>query len=350
MTDVGPEDIVDCVVIGGGPAGLSAALNLARAVATVAVIDTGRPRNAATLRSHGFLSRDGIPPHELRKLGVAELREYPHVRVHERTTVTRVVRASEGSHPFSVELTSRAPGGAGRVAARTLLLATGLRETLPDVDGLRSFYGMSVFSCVACDGWELRDRPLALIGETGDLGARAIHLSRWTDALTVFTNGVAEMTRDEEALLDARGIAVVRTPIAELEGHRGQLEAVRLVDGTSFAVDGGFVRPTWEVPIEFLGDADDLPEFDADGFVLADAEGRTRIPGLYAAGDLVAPGPQQLIIAAGGGARTAAAVVADLVAGFRPVGSGPRTGVPATSVPAGSVPADSVPADAEVFG
>ncbi len=308
-----PDDIVDCVVIGGGPAGLSATLNLARAVATVALVDTGRPRNAATLRSHGFLSRDGIPPHELRKLGVAELREYPHIRIHERTTVTRVARTEGATHPFLVDLSSRVPGESRRVAARTVILATGLRETLPQVEGLRSFYGMSVFSCVACDGWELRDRPLALIGETGDLGERALHLARWTDALTVFTNGVADLTREDAARLDARGIGVVRTPIAGLEGHRGQLSAVRLADGTSVLVDGGFVRPAWEAPIEFL---EDRLSIDAEGFVLADAEGRTGIPGLYAAGDLAAPGPQQLIVAAGAGARTAAAVAADLVTGW----------------------------------
>ncbi|HEY2557508.1 MAG TPA: NAD(P)/FAD-dependent oxidoreductase [Diaminobutyricibacter sp.] len=315
-----PDDIVDCVVIGGGPAGLSATLNLARAVATVALVDTGRPRNAATLRSHGFLSRDGIPPHELRKLGVAELREYPHIRIHERATVTRVARvARDGgeAHPFVVEVSSRAPGGARRHAARTVLLATGLRETLPEIEGVRSFYGMSVFSCVACDGWELRDRPLALIGETADLGARALHLSRWTTELTVFTNGVGALAADDEAQLDARGIRVVRTPIAGLEGHRTQVAAVRLVDGTSVPVDGGFIRPVWDAPIAFL---DDPPAIDADGFVVADVEGRTSIPGVYAAGDLVAPGPQQLIVAAGAGARTAAALVADLVAGRTRIG------------------------------
>lgn len=314
-----PDDIVDCVVIGGGPAGLSATLNLARAVATVALVDTGRPRNAATLRSHGFLSRDGIPPHELRKLGVAELREYPHIRIHERTTVTRVAREQEGSHPFLVELSSRTPGDSRRVAARTVILATGLRETLPPVEGLRSFYGMSVFSCVACDGWELRDRPLALIGETDDLCARALHLARWTDALTVFTNGVADLAAQDAAQLEARGIGVARTPVAELEGHRGQLTAVRLVDGTSVAVEGGFVRPTWEAPLEFL---ETPPALDAEGFVRADAEGRSDISGLYAAGDLVAPGPQQLIVAAGAGARSAAAVAADLIAHGTGAGAG----------------------------
>ena len=312
-----PDDIVDCVVVGGGPAGLSATLNLARAVATVALVDIGRPRNAATLRSHGFLSRDGIPPHELRKLGVAELREYPHIRIHERTTVTRIAREGGGSHPFLVALSSRAPSGPRLLAARTVLLATGLRETLPGVDGLRSFYGMSVFSCVACDGWELRDRPLALIGETADLFARALQLTRWTSELTVFTNGVAKLASEEESQLDTRGIRVVRTPIAELDGHRGLLAAVRLVDGTTVPVEGGFIRPVWEAPLDFLGD--DLPEIDADGFVVADAEGRTRIRGVYAAGDLVAPGPQQLIVAAGAGARTAAAVVADLVAARIPI-------------------------------
>jgi thioredoxin reductase len=317
-TETGPSDLVDCVVIGGGPAGLSAALNLARAVATVALVDTGRPRNAATLRSHGYLSRDGIPPHELRKLGVAELREYPHIRIHERTTVRHITRAERASHPFVVDVSSRAPGDAQRLAARTVLLATGLRETLPEVQGLRSFYGMSVFSCVACDGWELRDRPLALIGETSDLFYRAVHLSRWTAELTVFTNGVAALTRDQEVVLDGRGIRVVRTPIAALDGHRGQLATVRLVDGTSVTVDGGFVRPVWDAPLAFL--AEDQPSTDADGFIVADADGRTSIPGLYAAGDLVAPGPQQLIVAAGAGARTAAAIVADLVTGWARIG------------------------------
>ena len=315
-----PDDIVDCVVIGAGPAGLSASLNLARSVATVALVDTGRPRNAATLRSHGFLSRDGIPPHELRKLGIAELRGYPHIRIHERATVTRVARvARDGgqAHPFVVDVSSRAPGDSRRLAARTVLLATGLRETLPEVEGLRSFYGMSVFSCVACDGWELRDRPLALIGETSDLCARALQLSRWTSELTVFTNGVGALTLEEEGQLDARGTRVVRTPIAGLDGHRGQIAAVRLADGTSVPVDGGFIRPVWDAPIDFL--AESLP-VSADGFVLADADGRTSIPGLYAAGDVVSPGPQQLIVAAGAGARTAAAVVGDFVAGRTRVG------------------------------
>ena len=194
-----------------------------------------------------------------------------------------------------------------------MILATGLRENLPQIDGLRSFYGMSVFSCVACDGWELRDRPLALIGETDDLYARALHLARWTDDLTVFTNGVADLNREDAARLDTRGIRVVRTPIAELDGHRGQISGVRLTDGTSVSVAGGFVRPTWDVPIDFL---EDRPSIDSEGFLLTDAEGRTGIAGLYAAGDLVAPGPQQLIVAAGAGARTAAAVAVDLVSGW----------------------------------
>jgi thioredoxin reductase len=305
------DAFVDCVIVGGGPAGLSAALNLARAVATVAVVDTGRPRNAATLRSHGYLTRDGIPPHELRKLGVAELREYPQVSIHERSTVSRVSRTPDSVHPFTVELSSRGLSERFRIAARTVLLATGLRETLPDVAGLRSFYGMTVFSCVACDGWDLRDRPLALIGETCDLAARALHLSRWSNELTVFTNGTAVLDADGETLLATRGIRVERSPIAELEGHRGQIAEVRLANGSSVAVEGGFVRPVWDAPLAFLEEA---PTTDSDGFVVADAEGRTSIPGLYAAGDVAAPGPQQLIVAAGSGARTAAAIVADFVA------------------------------------
>ena len=132
------------------------------------VVDAGRPRNAATLRSHGFLTRDGISPLELRKLARAELAAYPTVRVLDRTVVTAL---TEDGCRRRHALPRGAAGTQGRgarpsVAARSVLVATGLRETLPAIPSLRAFYGMTLFSCAACDAWELQDRPLALIGET----------------------------------------------------------------------------------------------------------------------------------------------------------------------------------------
>ncbi len=300
---------VDVVVIGGGPAGLSAALNLGRARASVVLVDTGRPRNAATLRSHGFLTRDGVSPLELRKLAAAELAAYPNVRVLERTAVTGLRGAQTGG--FVAALQGRASDVPSAVSTRAVLIATGLRETLPAIPSLRAFYGMSIFSCAACDAWELQDRPLALIGETRDLAARARLIARWTHRLVVFTNGADVICTADEAELAASGVRVEHRPIADLEGDRGAVSAVRLADGERVPIEGGFVRPLWDPALDFLSDLD--IERDVDGHLVVDRSGRTSVTGLYAAGDAAAPGPQQLIVAAGQGARAAAVLVHDLV-------------------------------------
>ncbi|PRB10077.1 NAD(P)/FAD-dependent oxidoreductase [Microbacterium sp. MYb62] len=303
----------DVLIVGGGPAGLSAALNLGRALARVLVIDADRPRNAATLRSHGFLTRDGIPPQELRRLAREELAAYPNVEVRTRTGVI-ALRPTGGAGTaanggFTADIGRREVETT--VTARAVLLATGLRETLPAVPNLRGFYGMSLFSCAACDAWELQGRHLALIGETADLADRARLIGRWTENLTVFTHGADVVSAAEERELATAGIVVRRHPIVELVGDRGQLAAIRLSDGETVAVDGGFVRPEWENTLSFLDGI--TPAGDDDGHLLTDRSGRTDVPGLYAAGDAASPGPQQLIVAAGAGARVATVIVHDAI-------------------------------------
>jgi thioredoxin reductase len=311
MTEVS-AGAVDALILGGGPAGLSAALNLARARATVLIVDAGRPRNAATLRSHGFLTRDGISPLELRKLARAEIAVYPTVRVLDRTNVTALSEVdAAGGIRFRAELRGHKSGGPTVVSARSVLIATGLRETLPAIPSLRGFYGMTLFSCAACDAWELQDRRLALVGETPDLAARARLIARWTDDLTVFTNGADVVDTVEEAELAASGIVVERRRIDDLEGDRGVVSAVRLSDGSRIRIDGGFIRPRWDPALDFLGGV--AADRDAEGHLLVDRSGRTSIPGLYGAGDAAAPGPQQLIVAAGQGARAAAVLIHDSV-------------------------------------
>lgn len=307
------EAPVDVLIIGGGPAGLSAALNLARARASVLVVDTGRPRNAATLRSHGFLTRDGISPIELRKLARAEIAAYPMVRVLDRTNATALKTTGDAADGirFTATLQTHRAGDPLVVSARSALIATGLCETLPAIPSLRAFYGMTLFSCAACDAWELQDRPLALIGETPDLPARARLIARWTDDLTVFTNGADVVDTVEEAELAASGIVVERRRIDDLEGERGAVSAVRLQDGTRVAIAGGFVRPHWDPALDFIAGLE--VDRDRDGHLIVDRSGRTSIPGLYGAGDAAAPGPQQLIVAAGQGARAAAVLIHDLV-------------------------------------
>lgn len=298
-------DAYDVLVIGGGPAGLSAALNLGRSLMRVLVIDADRPRNAATMRSHGFLTRDGTPPHELRRLAREELAAYPDVEVRSRIRVLSLRTDDAG---FTAVVGRREPEST--VTARSVLLATGLSETLPDVPNLRGFYGMSMFSCAACDAWELQSRRLALIGESADLADRARLIGRWTDRLTVFTHGADVVTAREEFELADAGIDVQRHPIVELLGDRGRIEGIRLADGSVVVVDGGFVRPDWQSQLAFLEGI--APSLDDAGHLVTDHAGRTDVPGLYAAGDAAA-GPQQLIVAAGDGARAAAAIVHDTV-------------------------------------
>lgn len=178
----------DVVVIGAGPAGLSAALNLVRAKRTVLLVDANRPRNAATLRSHGFVTRDGISPLELRRLGRDEVAAYP-----EATVVQAVVdRVWQDDGAWRVHGTWR--GAEVDATARAVLLATGLREEFPALPSLRAFYGTDVHSCVECDGYDKAGEPLAFLCETDDVVDRALLVGSWTDDLVVYTNGAAVLT------------------------------------------------------------------------------------------------------------------------------------------------------------
>ncbi|TQL47524.1 thioredoxin reductase [Homoserinimonas aerilata] len=324
MTAEGASPEYDVVVVGAGPAGLSAALNLVRARRRVLVLDSNRPRHSATLISHGFLTRDNTPPHELRRLGREEYLAYPEAE-HQLAKVLSITSLAEpGEHVHLSETHTIGSTGLFEVSAKgvngqpdrtvttsTVLLATGLREELPAFPSIRSFYGMGLFSCVACDGYEYSDRPIALIGETSDVAWRAMLIAQWSDHLTVFTNGSDAVTPGQEQLLVERGVAIERRPIADVEGTREGVSGVRLEDGEVVPVSGGFVRPRWHAQLEFASTLG----LDTDGWGLltVDRDGRTNHAGVYAAGDITSPGPQQLIVAAGAGGRVAATINRDLI-------------------------------------
>jgi thioredoxin reductase len=297
----------DAVVIGAGPGGLSVALNLVRARRRTLVLDSNRPRNAATLHSHGFLTRDGISPLELRNLGRAEIEGYPDGEF--QLALAQSVTASDGGFTVVARGVRGAPNRT--VRTRTVVISTGVIEVMPPLPSLRAFYGTTVHSCIECDGYESRDRPVALIGETDDLAERAILLAQWSADLIVFTNGADVITPDEEAQLASRGIAVERRPVADVDGDRTGLTGIRLQDGTVVPRSAGFVRPVYQPSMAFAADL--ALKTNDEGFVTTDAHGRTSRAGVYAAGDSTQPGPQQLIIAAGAGARVAATVNRDLV-------------------------------------
>lgn len=314
----------DVAVIGAGPAGLSAALNLVRAKRTVLLVDANRPRNAATLRSHGFLTRDGVSPLELRKLGRVEVEAYPEATV-VQAVVDLVTPDADG---WRLHGTWR--GTEVDARAKTVVVATGLREEFPALPMLRAFYGTAVHSCVECDAYDKAGQPLAFICETDDVVDRALLIAAWTDDLIVYTNGVAPLDDAGRARLARAGVVIDERVIEDLEGDRTGMTGVRLVDGHVEPRTGGFVRPTWHADLDWLhttggtgtGPGTDTPgvptalERDAQGLLVVDRVGRTTVPGLYAVGDVTPPGPEQLIVAAGHGAATAAAVHRDLVGGL----------------------------------
>ena len=317
---------IGVAIVGGGPAGLSAGLQLVRANRRIAILDSNRPRHSATLHSHGFLTRDGAPPLELRRLGREEFEAYP-TATFAQAMVREVVPLSEAealATGFPDGLGFRVRGSGVRGApdveflARRVLITAGLIEELPPFPMVRAFYGTALHSCVECDGFEKTDKPLVLIGETSDLFARALLISRFSSDLIVFTNGAETVRPEQEAQLARIGIRVERRPIDDIVGERAEMTGVRLSDGEVIPRVGGFVRPRWHAPVEFMGE---LPiERDDWGLVVVDGRGETSIRGIYATGDIVPPGPQQLIIAAGSGARVAAKLNMDMIRGALGVG------------------------------
>jgi thioredoxin reductase len=288
----------DVVVIGGGAAGLSAALVLSRARRAVLVVDAGAPRNAPATHLHGYLSRDGIPPAELLAAGRREVTSYGG-----DGTVTDL--APDGRSRFWVLL-----AGGQRISARRLLVTTGLRDELPEIPGLRDRWARDVLHCPYCHGHEVRDRRLGVLGGTPGAVRYAQIVRQWTHGLVYFTPPDV-LTAAERTQLLARTIGVVEGTIEQLViDEADQLRGVQLHDGCVIPRDALFVPPRL-VPnnILLVGLGVDV---DTDGWVAVDNTGRTSIGGVWAAGNVVDP-RAQVITAAGAGSAAAIALNADLV-------------------------------------
>lgn len=290
-------DTHDVAIIGGGAAGLSAALVLGRARRRVVVIDAGTPRNAPAAHMQGFLSRDGTPPADLLRAARAEVRHYGVEIVEDR-----VVDATAG---FALRL-----AGGRTVEARQLLIATGATDELPDVPGARERWGRDFLHCPYCHGWEVRDQPLGVLG-TGPGSVEHAHLLRqWTDDVILFTHDQA-VTDDERATLDARGIAVVDGCVERLVVTDDRLRAVQLTDGRTVPRAALFIRPALRAHHDGLG-ATLGCETLAGGLLRTGADGRTSVPGVWAAGNAANP-RAQVITAAGEGSAAAIAINTELV-------------------------------------
>ncbi|WP_437589635.1 NAD(P)/FAD-dependent oxidoreductase [Sorangium sp. So ce1000] len=219
------EDIsgYDAIIVGGGPAGLSAALILGRCRRRVLVCDSGQYRNHAARGVHGFLSRDGIAPSELRRIAREQLAPYG---VEIREAAVTDVRRGPGRFEVTLE-------GGERLRCRKLLLATGLVDRLPELPGLAAMYGKSVHHCPYCDGWEARDQPIGVYGQGCSGVSLAVNMKTWSDDVVLFTDGPASLSRSDADRLARHGIGVREERIARLEGRGGMLERVVLTDGSA---------------------------------------------------------------------------------------------------------------------
>ncbi|NDZ77181.1 NAD(P)/FAD-dependent oxidoreductase [Streptomyces sp. SID10853] len=298
--DTSNQPSYDVIVIGGGAGGLNAALVLARARRTVAVVDSGEPRNAPSAHMHSFLSRDGVPPLTVLEAGRAEISRYGVVRIDGRAD--QVEAAEAGGYVVRLE-------GGATLDARHVVLATGLRDELPEIPGVRAMWGEDVHFCPYCHGYEVRDRPIVVLGVHPASPGQALLLRQWSPHI-VYVPHSRPLTDEERERMDARGVEVVEGPVSTLLSKDGRLHTVELADGRTVECAGVFLFPAM-TPND--GAFDGLGcEKDEQGWLVTDRSGRTSRPGLWAVGN-VTDSRAQAVTAAGMGAAAAFALNHDLV-------------------------------------
>ena len=308
--------LYDTAILGGGPAGLAAALNLGRARKRVLLLDGGPRRNAAAVHVHGFVTRDGVTPNDFRALARAELAPYGTEFRDQRVT------ALDGE---AGQLVLQA---GGEIRARSVLLALGMvDETLP-IPGFDRFWGHSIFQCPFCHGWEIKEQPFGVYLPPGSPAAMLAHyavmISSWSDDVVAFASGI-DLDAESRGKLEARGIRIEPRPIVALEGEGTQLETVVVEGGERIRRHALFCRPPQRQTalVASLGLA-----LDPMGYVVVDDFMRTSRAGIYAAGDLVTP-MQAAINAAALAARACGALVHELTA------AEPRVAAAARETPPG---------------
>jgi thioredoxin reductase len=295
----------EVVVVGGGTAGLSAALVLGRARRRTLVVDAGEPRNAPAAHMQGYLSRDGMSPADFLAVGREEIARYGVELVRDRA-----VDVSSEDGDFAVVLAS------GRtVRARRLVIATGLRDELPRVPGLAERFGRDVLHCPYCHGWEVRDQAFGVLATTPTGVHQALMVSQWSKDVTFFLHTVAEdeLSDDDLRRLAAAGVKVVPGEVAEVVAADDRLTGVRLADGRVHEREVLFVAPR-AVPrtdlLRRLGAG--LRETPFGAYPVVDETGLTTVPGVWSAGNAMGFA-EQVINAAAGGYRTGATINGELL-------------------------------------
>ncbi len=290
------KEIYDCVIVGGGCAGLSVALTLGRARRRVLICDKGNPRNAPSREAHSFFTRDGTNPLELLKIGREQLKPYKTVEFQS----IGVKEIKKSGAQFEVIFDEGA-----EKKSRKILLAFGVKDEFPAIENFAEFWGKTVFHCPFCHGYEVRDEPLAVVGN-GEIGVGMIGLLKsWSADLILCTNGKAELSADQKKLLEKHRVAVREEKITRFEGNGGQLENIVFETGEKLARRGMLIRPKQRLRsdlAERLGS-----ELNENGMIkVMDMFNQTSVEGVYAAGDIVSM--QSIAVAVSQGSIAAAGI------------------------------------------
>ncbi len=273
----------DAIVVGGGFAGLAAALQLARARRTVLLVDANQPRNRFSASVHGFLGHDGKPPHQIRAEARQQLARYPTATFADGAA-TAAIRSGGG---FIVEIEGE--GGQRQERARRLVLAAGVRDDLSALPGLAERWGSTVIHCPYCHGYEVAGQTLGILGGDAMSAHKAAMIPDWGPAI-LFTHGGEEPAAEQGALLAARGVTIERTPIVALLGSAPGLDAACLADGRMVPLGALFVSPRTQPASPLAGQLGcAFDEGPSGPCVRVDERKETTVPGVFAAGDMATP-------------------------------------------------------------
>ncbi len=290
-------DRYDVAVVGGGPAGLTAALWLARYLRSVVVIDSGDPRNWKTRGVNGFLGESGIKPAELRRRGREECAKYGVRFIDDRVNTA----TNRNGDSFSLVL-----GSGATVLARRVLLAIGIKDVWPEIEGLDRCYGETVHVCPDCDGYESRGRKIVVVGKGRKAMGMALALMTWSPKIVICTNGEkAEIDTDGCGQLEKLNIPVIESPIRRVISSGDEISAIEMEDGMQLDCDRLYFA-IGQYPADDLG-AQLKCKRDESGLIVIDDRYHTSVKNVYAAGDIV-PGPQLAVTAASDGAVAALAI------------------------------------------
>jgi thioredoxin reductase len=296
----------DVLIVGGGAAGLSAALMLCRSLRSVLVVDAGAPRNGRSVGVHGFLSRDGMAPADLLAAGREEVRAHGG-----DITTGKAISASTGPGGFTVLLQD-----GRKMDSRRLLIASGFEDELPEVPGIEERWGRDVVHCPYCHGWEIRHQAIGVLATEPTAVQEALLLRQWSDNVTLFQHVMHAPTAEELEQLRARAVTIVEGEVQSLQIVEDTLTGVVLASGKVVPCEALHVTPrprTRSTLIQSLGLQDAAPDGAPAQHLKVDENGRTAASGVWAAGNVTDPSAQ-VATAAAAGIKAASAINADLVA------------------------------------